>query len=118
MKYSSTRGQSRSLSFSEAVAIGLAPDGGLFLPDPLPHFDGIPAHWEAMGYAELAAAFLAPFAPEISRSEWQSLTRQAYAQFDRAEVAPLVRLRDRLSVLELLCLMIANVHIRIGGFNG
>ena len=40
MKFISTRGQTEPLGFSEAVAIGLAPDGGLFLPETLPDLPG------------------------------------------------------------------------------
>ncbi len=101
MKYSSTRGLTVPVSFSEAVAAGLAPDGGLFLPDPLPHFSGVPTEWAELTYPELAAAFLSPFAPEISPTEWASLTAQAYAHFDSPDVAPLVNLAPNLSVLEL-----------------
>ena len=36
MKYISTRGQVPPVSFSTAVAEGLAPDGGLYLPETLP----------------------------------------------------------------------------------
>ena len=36
MKFISTRGQTEPHSFSRAVAVGLAPDGGLFLPEMLP----------------------------------------------------------------------------------
>lgn len=36
MRFVSTRGQAGSVSFSEAVAQGLAPDGGLYLPDEFP----------------------------------------------------------------------------------
>ena len=101
MKYTSTRGLTLPRSFSEAVAEGLAPDGGLFLPDPLPQFNGIPTAWESLNYAQLAAEFLAPFAPEISSSEWHALTAKAYAGFDSPQVAPLVNLAPNLSVLEL-----------------
>lgn len=101
MHYTSTRGKSPAYTFSDAVAAGLAPDAGLFLPSPLPKFDGIPAEWESMNYAELAAAFLSNFGPEIPLNEWQELTTRAYAKFDSASVAPLVRLSPTLSVLEL-----------------
>ena len=40
MKYISTRGQSPSVSFAEAVATGLAPDGGLYLPQEFPNLSG------------------------------------------------------------------------------
>ena len=36
MRFISTRGQAPAVTFSEAVALGLAPDGGLFLPETLP----------------------------------------------------------------------------------
>lgn len=39
MRFVSTRSQSKSLSFLEAVARGLAEDGGLYVPEKLPHFD-------------------------------------------------------------------------------
>ena len=101
MKYTSTRGETAAHSFSEAVAAGLAPDGGLFLPDPLPHFGGIPEGWEGLSYAELAAQFFEPFAPEIPLEEWRALTARAYGSFSHADVAPLVSLSPTLSVLEL-----------------
>jgi threonine synthase len=38
MQFVSTRGQTAPLGFSDAVATGLAPEGGLFLPETLPQF--------------------------------------------------------------------------------
>ena len=101
MKYMSTRGETAPHSFSEAVAAGLAPDGGLFLPEPLPKFSGVPEAWETLNYAELAAEVLAPFAPEIALEEWRELTAKAYGSFHHEAVAPLVELSPSLSVLEL-----------------
>lgn len=101
MQYISTRGQTRPHSFTEAVAAGLAPDGGLFLPESLPEVSGRLASWAGLGYAELAAEFLSLFGPDIPRAEWSELTGQAYAAFDHPEIAPLVRLDDRTWVLEL-----------------
>ena len=101
MKYVSTRGLTRPHSFSEAVEAGLAPDGGLFLPEELPSIADKLSDWAGLSYAELAAEFFAIFAPEIPRAEWGELTAQAYARFEVPEVAPLVRLDDRTRVLEL-----------------
>ncbi|MCX6856671.1 MAG: threonine synthase [Verrucomicrobia bacterium] len=101
MLYISTRGQTRPHTFSEAVEVGLATDGGLFLPETLPSItDKLPA-WEKLSYAELAAEFLTLFAPEIPNDEWHTLTAQAYARFDSPDVAPLVKLSDQTYVLEL-----------------
>lgn len=101
MNYTSTRGQTEPHTFSAAVAAGLAPDGGLFLPDPLPQFSGVPDAWRELGYAALAAEFFSRFAPEIPTEEWHELTAQAYGNFADPAVAPLVTLSPKLSVLEL-----------------
>lgn len=101
MRYLSTRGQTRLHSFTEAVEAGLAPDGGLFLPESLPDLRPHLAGWAGLGYAELAAEFFTLFAPEIPRSEWQGLTKQAYAKFEVPEVAPLRQIAPRVHVLEL-----------------
>src|SRR4051812_31234782 len=101
MHYLSTRGQTRLHTFSEAVEAGLAPDGGLFLPDSWPDISGKLAAWESLSYAQLAAEFLSLFAPEISRAEWHALTKQAYAKFDSPEIAPLRKLTEKTFILEL-----------------
>ena len=59
MTYSSTRGDSPPVSLSEAMRLGLAPDGGLFVPARLPRIGRL-APREELG--SLAAAVLAPFA--------------------------------------------------------
>ncbi|MDZ4288646.1 MAG: threonine synthase [Prosthecobacter sp.] len=101
MLYISTRGQTRPHTFTEAVEAGLAPDGGLFLPQTLPSItDRLPA-WAGLTYEELAAEFFQIYAPEISREEWQSLTAEAYRRFDSPDVAPLRKLTDKTYVLEL-----------------
>lgn len=88
-------------SFSEAVEAGLAPDGGLFLPESFPDISTKLETWANLTYPELAAEFFQHFAPEIPADEWKSLTQQAYAKFDHPEVAPLRKLDDQTFVLEL-----------------
>lgn len=101
MLYISTRGQTRPHTFSEAVEVGLATDGGLFLPEKLPSIaDKLPA-WASLTYPQLAAEFLSLFAPEIPKDEWHSLTAQAYSRFDSPDVAPLRKISDQTYVLEL-----------------
>ncbi len=53
MKFISTRGQTPPLGFSEAVAVGLAPDGGLFLPETLPDLSGELGRFAGLDYAAL-----------------------------------------------------------------
>ncbi len=101
MQYISTRGQTRPHSFSEAVEAGLAPDGGLFLPEKLPDISGKLAAWSELSYPQLAAEFFTLFAPEISPEEWRMLTAEAYRRFDSPDVAPLRKITDKTYILEL-----------------
>ena len=50
MRFISTRGQTPPLGFSDAVATGLAPDGGLFLPETLPDFSVELGRWSKLNY--------------------------------------------------------------------
>jgi threonine synthase len=59
MKYISTRGQSPALSFSEILLGGLAPDGGLYLPENYPQFsDADLSAMRDMNYRDLAFTIL------------------------------------------------------------
>ena len=89
------------MAFSDAVAAGLAPDGGLFVPEALPDLSGRLAAWAGLGYAELCTEFLANFATDIPGAELSRLVADAYSRFDRPEVAPLLALSGELQVLEL-----------------
>jgi len=101
MHYISTRGQTKPHTFSEAVEAGLAPDGGLFLPETLPSIADSLELWSELSYPQLAAEFFARFASEISSAEWHQLTAKAYQRFDSPEVAPLKKINDKTYVLEL-----------------
>jgi threonine synthase len=60
MKFVSTRGKSGALSVSEAIQNGLAPDGGLYVPETFPNFK--PEDFQVgMSYPEIATKVLAPF---------------------------------------------------------
>lgn len=101
MQYISTRGLTQPHTFSQAVEAGLAPDGGLFLPESWPDISGRLAEWESLSYPALAAEFFTLFAPDIPHEEWKTLTAQAYERFDSPDVAPLRKLDERTYVLEL-----------------
>jgi threonine synthase len=98
MKYVSTRGQSTPTTFGAALSQGLAPDGGLYIPEqwptlPMSAFDG------AQTLSDVANVFIAPFAAgDAIASEIAAITRDA---FDFP--APVVPVTDggKLSVLEL-----------------
>ncbi|MBI2813067.1 MAG: threonine synthase [Opitutae bacterium] len=102
MKFVSTRGQTEPVGFSEAVAIGLAPDGGLFLPEKLPNLAAHLPQWEPLGYADLAFEFLRLFATDIEPATLRGIVQKTYGTFGLADtLAPLRKLDDKLHVLEL-----------------
>ncbi len=101
MKYISTRGQTDPVSFTEAVAIGLAPDGGLFLPERLPDISPRLAAWRNLSYAELCLEFLKNFATDIPEEVLERLIHRSYATFTHPDIAPLRKIDDRLHILEL-----------------
>ncbi|MGB1127805.1 MAG: threonine synthase [Opitutales bacterium] len=101
MRFISTRGQVPPVSFSTAVAQGLAPDGGLYLPEELPdlrpHLDA----WSSLAYAELCEAFFSLFATDLDPAELKEIVARSYTKFDDIEIAPIRKLADKLYVLEL-----------------
>ncbi len=89
------------MGFEDAVATGLAPDGGLLVPEALPGLSGELAAWERLDYADLALEFFRRFAGPMDAGALERCVRRAYAGFDDPRTAPLRRLDDRLFVLEL-----------------
>ena len=79
MKYISTRGQSPAQSFSEILLGGLAPDGGLYLPETYPQFtDADLSAMRGMNYRELAFAVLSRFATDIPAADLQAIIDKTY----------------------------------------
>jgi threonine synthase len=101
MKFLSTRGQTPPLGFSDAVATGLAPDGGLFLPESLPDFSGDLARFEKLDYAGLCFEFMRVFATDIPAETLRRLVAASYTKFTDPAIAPLKPLAKNLYVLEL-----------------
>lgn len=102
MRFISTRGRTPALGFSDAVATGLAPDGGLFLPENLPDLSGRLAAFERCGtYAELCFEFLRIFATDIPADTLRALAAESYTRFTDPAIAPLKPLAKNLYVLEL-----------------
>ncbi|MFM9955487.1 MAG: threonine synthase [Opitutaceae bacterium] len=101
MKFISTRGQTPSLGFSDAVATGLAPDGGLFLPETLPDFSGQLAAFEKLSFAKLCFEFMRVFATDIPAETLRTIVDASYTTFADPAIAPLKPLGKNLYVLEL-----------------
>lgn len=103
MKYISTRGQAPALSFEEVVLTGLAPDGGLYVPETLPTFSGQEiASWAGLPYQELAFKVMQPFvAGALSDAEFRKIIDEAYSSFRHDAIAPLVQTAHNEWILEL-----------------
>ena len=79
MQYISTRGQAAPQSFSEILLGGLAPDGGLYLPQTYPQVSGAELDaWRSMSYASLAFEVLKKFATDVPTADLQALTQKTY----------------------------------------
>jgi threonine synthase len=82
----STRGGAPATTLHAAILAGLAPDGGLYMPTPLPRFDDLDAFDAAATLAEIAEASLRPFfAGDVLASHLLAACAAAYV-----EDAPLV----------------------------
>lgn len=103
MRYISTRGQSPSLAFEDTLLSGLAPDGGLYLPEFWPLYSEAQLlEWQHLGYAELAKVVLEPFiADDLGAEAFSGLVDKAYATFDHPAIAPLKQLDHDLWLMEL-----------------
>lgn len=103
MKYISTRGDAPALGFEDVLLTGLAPDGGLYVPETLPRFtlEEI-ASWAGLPYSDLAFNVMYPFVEgAIPESDFRSMVQKTYANFDHIAVAPLVQLDSNEWVQEL-----------------
>jgi threonine synthase len=96
MRFLSTRNEAPPASLSEAVASGLAPDGGLYVPESFPDHD--PAELSDLrSLPEIAARVLAPFFEgDALQPHLEEICRGAL-DFP----VPLRHLRDDTAVLEL-----------------
>ena len=103
MRYVSTRGEAPPLGFEDVLLSGLAPDGGLYLPETWPRLDaGTLAGFAALPYHEVVARVVAPFtAPQIDEATLVEIAAAAYAGFEHPAVAPLVQLDANDWLLEL-----------------
>ena len=104
MYYESTRGGLRSISSAEAIKQGIAPDGGLFVPESkvklnLEHTEKM----VDMSYQERATSILKSFLDDYTDDEIKECVFSAYSneKFSAPEIAPLYKLNENVSILEL-----------------
>ena len=103
MLYKSTRGESPLVPFSEVLLGGLAPDGGLYMPENFPKFSLQEIQsWSELPFYQLAHKVLYPFVEEeINETVFSDLLREAYETFDEKDVVNLHKLEENRWVLEL-----------------
>ncbi|GLS14975.1 threonine synthase [Hydrogenophaga electricum] len=105
MLYLSTRGHPDRKRFCEILLEGLAPDGGLYLPEAYPQVDAATlARWRAVladqGYAALAFEVLSLYIDDIPAADLKAICARTYTAevFGSAAIVPLTKLEDGFSL--------------------
>ncbi|SCK07166.1 threonine synthase [Vogesella sp. LIG4] len=104
MKYISTRGGMAPLEFSDTILMGLAPDGGLALPESYPQVGRKQLDdWRKLSYAELAFEVIRLFATDIPQADLKDILDRTYTAkvYGSEAITPVKRLQDGLVILEL-----------------
>ena len=101
MNYLSTRGDATPRRFCDILLEGLAPDGGLYLPEHYPQVDRMTLdHWRHLhaqhGYATLAFEILSLYIDDIPAADLKALCEKTYTPevFGTLEIVPLKKLQD------------------------
>ena len=104
MKYISTRGATDRKTFGEVLLMGLAPDGGLMLPEHYPQIDRATLDkWRGLAYADLAFEIMRLFATDIPEGDLRAIITRTYTAeaFGNAEITPVRTLSDGLKIQAL-----------------
>jgi threonine synthase len=99
MLYLSTRGHADRKRFCEILLEGLAPDGGLYLPESYPQVDETTlAKWRGLSYAQLAFEVLSLYVDDIPAADLKAICDKTYTEavFGSREIVPLKKLDDGL----------------------
>ncbi|RMX11866.1 threonine synthase [Vandammella animalimorsus] len=101
MNYLSTRGDATPRQFCDILLEGLAPDGGLYLPERYPQLTSadltrLRGVWQQQGYAALAFEILSLYIDDIPAADLRAICDKTYTQqvFGTAEITPLKKLSD------------------------
>jgi threonine synthase len=101
MRYVSTRGDATPRRFCEILLEGLAPDGGLYLPERYPQVDAATlARWRTLPYADLAFEILSLYIDDIPADDLRALCRRTYTceTFGSDAIVPLRALEPGLFI--------------------
>ncbi|MDQ0044296.1 threonine synthase [Variovorax boronicumulans] len=97
MLYLSTRGHADRKRFCEILLEGLAPDGGLYLPEQYPQVTAEQlSRWRGLSYAELAFEILSLYIDDIPADDLRAICRKTYTEevFGTKEIVPLRKLEE------------------------
>ncbi len=118
MKYLSTRGHAGRPEFCDILLGGLAPDGGLYLPESYPQVSRAELDaWRTLSYAELAYAILSKFITDIPPADLKAICDKTYTAAvycharpgdDTAEITPVHWLEDGAQLRPLGLLELSN----------
>ena len=103
MLYKSTRGKIRNVPFKDVLFSGLAPDGGLYIPEkfPDPQLFNIRTFSEKK-YEEIAQIILKPFVGSFfDNCQFNNITENAYSKFKTPNKCELISLSKDHMLLEL-----------------
>ncbi|TPW28693.1 threonine synthase [Pararhizobium mangrovi] len=103
MHYVSTRGEAPKAGFDDVILAGLAPDGGLYVPESWPQFspDDI-REMRGASYETIAERVIAPFVGDtIDPETLRAMIREAYATFRHPAIAPLAQSGANTFLMEL-----------------
>ncbi|MDD3654932.1 MAG: threonine synthase, partial [Desulfotomaculaceae bacterium] len=104
MLYESTRGQFGRVLSAEAIKLGLAPDGGLFVPQEIVRINEKQLKgYLGLGYQRLAAAILKKYLTDYTEAEIDDCVALAYndKKFNSPAIVPVHKLDEMLYILEL-----------------
>ena len=109
MRYVSTRskpgatGSGGGLAFDEVLLGGLAPDGGLYVPDAVPDLpQGRLVDADRPDYVALATRLMQPYVGgAVGEDDLAAIVADAYSTFEHPDVCPLVALEEDHWLLEL-----------------
>ena len=104
MNYISTRGKTAPMQFSDVLLMGLAPDGGLMLPEEYPQIDEATlTQWRTLSYTELAFEIMQLFATDIPKDDLKTLIDKTYTvqAFGNPDITPVRTLKDGIKIIEL-----------------
>lgn len=104
MHYLSTRGHPERRRFCDILLEGLAPDGGLYVPETYPRLDDATLNrWRGLGYAELAFEILSLFVDDIPLTDLREICLNTYRPevFGSEKITPVRTLEPGLHIAEL-----------------